>query len=89
MFICGLPAFHLRLSEPVEDGSFYTLPPRSPHRWPMNLRVLEAQEMLKDGKGSQADFALAAGFADQSQFSRVFKEVVGVPPGAWRRAHRQ
>ena len=60
----------------------------SPHRWQMNLRVLEAQEMLRDGKRSQADIALATGFAEQSHFSRVFKEVVGVPPGAWQRAHR-
>jgi transcriptional regulator GlxA family with amidase domain len=55
----------------------------------MNLRVLEAQEMLRDGERSQADIALATGFAEQSHFSRVFKEVVGVPPGAWQRAHRQ
>jgi AraC-like DNA-binding protein/predicted transcriptional regulator len=61
----------------------------SPHRWQMNLRVLEAQELLRDGKRSQADIALATGFAEQSHFSRVFKEVVGVPPGAWQRAHRQ
>ena len=61
----------------------------SPHRWRMNQRVLEAQEMLRDGTRSQADIALATGFAEQSHFSRVFKEVVGVPPGAWQRAHRQ
>jgi AraC-like DNA-binding protein/predicted transcriptional regulator len=60
----------------------------SPHRWQMNLRVLEAQEMLRDATRSQADIALATGFAEQSHFSRVFKEVVGVPPGAWQRAHR-
>ena len=61
----------------------------SPHRWQMNLRVLEAQEMLRDGKRSQAEIALATGFAEQSHFSRVFREVVGMPPGAWQRAHRQ
>jgi len=61
----------------------------SPHRWQMNLRVIEAQEMLREGTRSQADIALATGFAEQSHFSRVFKEVVGVPPGLWQRAHRQ
>jgi AraC-like DNA-binding protein/DNA-binding MarR family transcriptional regulator len=61
----------------------------SPHRWQMNLRVLEAQEMLRDGKRSQAEIALATGFAEQSHFSRVFKEVVGVPPGVWQRTNRQ
>lgn len=61
----------------------------SPHRWQMNLRILEAQEMLREGTRSQADIALATGFAEQSHFSRVFKEVVGVPPGVWQRAHRE
>jgi AraC-like DNA-binding protein/DNA-binding MarR family transcriptional regulator len=61
----------------------------SPHRWQMNLRVLEAQEMLREGTRSQADIALATGFAEQSHFSRVFKEVVGLPPGVWQRSHRQ
>jgi len=61
----------------------------SPHRWQMNLRVVEAQEMLREGTRSQADIALATGFAEQSHFSRVFKEVVGMPPGLWQRAHRQ
>ena len=61
----------------------------TPHRWQMKLRILEAQEMLREGKRAQADIALATGFAEQSHFSRVFKEVVGVPPGAWQRAYRQ
>ena len=61
----------------------------SPHRWHTKLRILEAQEMLRVGKRLQADIALAAGFAEQSHFSRVFKEVVGLPPGAWQRAHRR
>ena len=61
----------------------------SPHRWQMNLRVLEAQEMLRKGKRSLAEIALATGFAEQSHFSRVFKEIVGMPPGVWQRVHRQ
>ncbi|MGH2398120.1 MAG: helix-turn-helix domain-containing protein [bacterium] len=48
----------------------------------------EAQELLREGKLSQAEIALATGFAEQSHFSRVFRETVGVPPGAWRREHR-
>lgn len=60
----------------------------SPHRWQMNLRILEAQELLREGKRPQADIALATGFAEQSHFSRVFKEAVGVPPRAWQREHR-
>ena len=33
--------------------------------------------------------SLATGFAEQSHFSRVFKDVVGVSPGAWQRDHRR
>jgi AraC-like DNA-binding protein len=30
------------------------------------------------------DLALEAGFADQSHCTRVFRRLVGVPPGAFR-----
>jgi AraC-like DNA-binding protein len=60
----------------------------SPHRWQMNLRIQEAQELLREGGSSLAEISLATGFAEQSHFSRVFKEVVGVSPGAWQRGHR-
>jgi len=60
----------------------------SPHRWQTQLRILEAQELLREGDLSLADLSLATGFAEQSHFSRVFKEVVGVSPGAWQREHR-
>jgi AraC-like DNA-binding protein/DNA-binding MarR family transcriptional regulator len=57
----------------------------SPHRWQMNLRILEAQELLREGKLPLAEISIATGFAEQSHFQRVFKEVVGVSPGAWQR----
>jgi len=60
----------------------------SPHRWQMNLRIQEAEELLREGKSSLAEISLATGFAEQSHFSRVFKDVVGVSPGAWQRGHR-
>jgi AraC-like DNA-binding protein len=31
-----------------------------------------------------AEVALAAGFADQSHFTRVFKNVTGITPGVYR-----
>jgi len=31
-----------------------------------------------------ADIALDAGFADQSHFTRVFKQITGTTPGAYR-----
>jgi len=49
------------------------------------LRVAWAQEQLLRADTITADVALAAGFADQSHFARVFRMIVGVPPARWRR----
>jgi AraC family transcriptional regulator len=49
------------------------------------LRVAWAQEQLLRPGASLADVALAAGFSDQSQFSRAFRQVVGTSPARWRR----
>ena len=49
------------------------------------LRVAWAQEQLLRASATTADVALAAGFADQSHFARVFRQLVGVSPARWRR----
>ena len=60
----------------------------SPHRWQLNARVAKAQELLLAGQMPLAEIALATGFVEQSHFNRVFKNVMGTPPGSWRREHR-
>jgi AraC-like DNA-binding protein len=35
-----------------------------------------------------AEIAVKCGFAEQSHFTRVFKRLIGVSPGAWQREHR-
>jgi len=60
----------------------------TPHRWHINLRIQEAQELLRESDLSLAEISMATGFAEQSHFTRAFKEVVGVSPGAWQREHR-
>jgi AraC family transcriptional regulator len=50
------------------------------------VNCLLAQEKLRDRRLSLSDVALACGFADQSHLTRVFTGMVGVSPGAWRRA---
>ena len=60
----------------------------SPHRWQLSERILAAQILLREGARSQAEVALATGFAEQSHFARVFKDMVGVTPGAWQRRNR-
>lgn len=56
-----------------------------PHRWLVQTRVQQAKELLSKRALSLADVAAFCGFADQSHFTRVFTQMVGVPPGEWRR----
>jgi AraC-like DNA-binding protein len=58
----------------------------APHNWLLTRRIEVAKEQLRSSQLSLSDVALACGFADQSHFTRVFTRMVGVSPGAWRRA---
>ena len=58
----------------------------APHNWLLMRRIEVAKEKLRDTRLSLSDVALACGFADQSHLTRVFTGMVGVSPGAWRRA---
>ena len=49
------------------------------------LRVQFACRQLANPDIGLADLALAAGFSDQSHFNRVFKQLTGMTPGAFRR----
>jgi AraC family transcriptional regulator len=57
-----------------------------PHKWLLTRRIEVAKEKLDDRRLSLSDVAAACGFADQSHLTRVFARMVGVTPGAWRRA---
>lgn len=57
-----------------------------PHRWQMARRVQEAKRLLRDQRLSPTEAALAAGFADQAHFTRVFRRFEGTTPGAWLRS---
>ncbi|MDE1179892.1 AraC family transcriptional regulator [Paraburkholderia sp.] len=61
---------------------------RTPHRWLLEQRIESARELLKHSDRSLADIAMTCGFSDQSHFSRTFSQIVGTPPGIWRRAIR-
>ena len=58
---------------------------KAPHQWLMQNRVDTAKDLLRDQKLALSDIALACGFADQSHFTRVFSQNMGITPGAWRR----
>jgi AraC family transcriptional regulator len=58
---------------------------QTPHQWLMQQRLERARGLLRASTLSLAEIALAAGFSDQSHFTRFFTRAVGVAPGQWRR----
>jgi AraC-like DNA-binding protein len=56
----------------------------SPKQFVQRLRIDHAASMLVTTDASLAEIATASGFYDQSQFTRIFRTAVGLPPGAYR-----
>ncbi len=56
----------------------------SPHDYLVQYRIRQARGLLSKGR-SIAEVALDTGFVDQSHFTRSFKRVMGVTPGAYLR----
>jgi AraC-like DNA-binding protein len=61
----------------------------APHKWLIEQRVVLSKEKLRDDGLSLSDVAAECGFSDQSHLTRVFRQTVGVSPGAWRRAFKR
>jgi AraC family transcriptional regulator len=59
---------------------FRTATDFTPHQYLLRLRIEKAQSLMKDQSLRMINIAESCGFASQSQFSRVFKQVVGVSP---------
>lgn len=54
------------------------------HEYLCRVRVEESKNLLLFSDYSLTDIAIAAGFPDQSYFCKVFKRIVGLPPGQFR-----
>jgi AraC-like DNA-binding protein len=76
---CGLSASHF-------SRAFHRTVGTAPHHWLLTHRIKVAKQKLRDRRFSLSEVALTCGFADQSHLTRVFTRLVGVSPGAWRRA---
>jgi AraC-like DNA-binding protein len=55
----------------------------APHRYILECRVNRTQELLAT-ELSLSEIAVEVGFADQSHFTRWFREFVGMTPGTYR-----
>lgn len=75
----------VRMSPSHFTRSFSRSAGLTPHRYVIQCRVAKARELLATTDLALTDIALNIGFSDQSHFSRRFQELVGVPPGAYRR----
>ncbi|GFM33121.1 AraC family transcriptional regulator [Desulfovibrio subterraneus] len=76
--VSGLSACHLLRVFRHETGL-------TPHQWQTQLRVNHAKHLLANGDPI-ADVAFAAGFTDQSHFTRTFRTVTGATPRLYRMA---
>lgn len=59
----------------------------TPGAYLRGLRVEHARRALIDSDAPIADLALAAGFSNQAHLTRVFHQLEGTTPAAYRRAH--
>lgn len=74
----GLSVSHFSRAFRISTG----LPP---HQWLLHQRVRAAKQLMTARDLPLSEIAISAGFANQSHFTRVFSQLVGVSPGAWRR----
>ena len=73
-----LSAFHFARAFKQSQGV-------TPHHFILQRRLEKARHLLEQGQLSLAEIATTVGFADQSHFSRRFREHVGISPGEFRR----
>ena len=57
----------------------------TPGAWLRSQRAARARALIRSG-ASLSSAAFAAGFADQSHMTRVFRRLYGYTPGVWQRA---
>jgi AraC-like DNA-binding protein len=56
----------------------------SPWDYLNRYRVFQAKELLRQTNDSIGHVGQRVGFSDASYFSRVFRRLVGISPGAYR-----
>ena len=77
-----------RLSTSHFSSAFRRSTGESPFGYLRRRRIERAQQMMLLTDLSLAEISLDCGLADQAHLTRIFRRVVGVSPGAWRRLQR-
>jgi AraC-like DNA-binding protein len=60
-----------------------------PHQYLLKLRIQHAQELLETTELAQDKIAVYCGFSDVHHFSKMFRKLVGQPPGTYRSGTRK
>jgi AraC family transcriptional regulator len=58
----------------------------SPQRLVQRLRIEQAVRLITETRASLGAISAECGFYDQSSFTKQFRSVLGLTPGAYRRA---
>ncbi len=78
-------AAYAGLSADYLTKQFKAVMAMTPSEYVRKFRVAKAIDLLKTTDRSIADIAAETGFGDISLFSRVFKQIIGIPPVAFRK----
>jgi AraC-like DNA-binding protein len=57
-------------------------------QWLLKMRLDAARRMLQNSEVPIASISLQAGYADQSAFTRQFRQAIGLSPGEYRSTHK-
>ena len=60
----------------------------TPHRYVLNRRMEQARYLLEQKAMPVLQIAHQVGFTDQSQFTRVFRKMVGITPSQYRKIRK-
>ena len=79
--LCGLsPGYFLR--------AFKQTTGMPPYAWLQSMRIARARNLLAGTEISTAEVALICGFSSQSHMTRIFTQMTGLSPAAWRKRAR-
>ena len=66
--------------------TFKVITGETPKRYALKIKIERAKELLSHSNLSVGEISVNLGFSNQSHLTRVFRDVVGVPPLEYRLA---
>ncbi len=80
-------AKHVGVSRKYLYAIFKDLICQSPRQYMLEFRMNEACRMFNNSRLSVNEVARGVGYADQFQFSKMFRKATGMPPSQYRKNH--